>query len=85
MGSKSQLPGGDEIADIRAYKAALATRPELLARSFVRKLTTFATGESVEAGDELVVDVILKKSEQSGFGLRTLIHEVVQSELFTQK
>jgi hypothetical protein len=38
-----------------------------------------------EAGDELVIDAILKKTKASGFGLRTLIHEVVQSELFTQK
>ena len=58
---------------------------ELLARSLVRKLATFATGASVEVGDELVVDAILKKSQPSGFGLRTLIHEVVQSELFTWK
>ena len=83
--TRSQLPGGAEIADIRAYKAALASRPDLLARSLVRKLVTFATGVSVEAGDELVVDAILKKSEKSAFGLCTLIHEVVQSELFTQK
>ncbi len=83
--TRSQLPGGAEIADIRAYKAALAARPELLARSLVRKLVTFATGESVEAGDELVVDAILKKAEASDFGVRTLIHEVVQSELFTRK
>lgn len=83
--TRSQLPGGVEIADIRAYKAALAARPELLARSLARKLATFATGESVEAGDELVVDAILKKAEASKFGVRTLIHEVVQSELFTKK
>ena len=83
--TRSQLPGGVEIADIRAYKAALAARPEPLARSLVRKLATFATGESVEAGDELVVDAILRKAAASGFGVRTLIHEVVQSELFTQK
>lgn len=83
--TRSQLPGGVEIADIRAYKAALAARPELLARSLVRKLATFATGESVEAGDELVVDAVLSKAAASGFGVRSLIHEVVQSELFTQK
>lgn len=81
----SQLPGGLEIADVRAYKAALAARPELLARNFARKLVTFATGVSAGAGDELVVDAILKKAEPSDFGVRTLIHEVVQSELFTQK
>ncbi|MBL9153290.1 MAG: DUF1592 domain-containing protein [Verrucomicrobiales bacterium] len=83
--TRSELPSGEEIADIRAYKAALAARPELLARSLVRKLATFATGVSVEAGDELVVDAILKKAESSDFGVRTLIHEVVQSDLFTHK
>jgi hypothetical protein len=89
--SRSQLPGGIEIADIRAYKHALAARPELLARSLVHQLATFATfatfatGAGTEAGDELVVDSILRKSKASGFGVRTLIHEVVQSELFTQK
>ncbi|MDA0921795.1 MAG: DUF1592 domain-containing protein [Planctomycetota bacterium] len=79
--TRSELPGGVEVADVRAYKAALATRPELLARGLVRKLATFATGASVEVGDELVIDAILKKSQSSGFGLRTLIHEVVQSLL----
>lgn len=83
--TRSQLPDGVEVADVRAYKAALAARPELLARGLVRKLATFATGASVEVGDELIVDAILKKSQSSGFGLRTLIHEVVQSELFTKK
>jgi mono/diheme cytochrome c family protein len=83
--SRSQLPGGIEIADIRAYKDALASHPELLARSLVHQLATFATGAGTEAGDELVVDSILKKSKASGFGVRTLIREVVQSELFTQK
>ena len=83
--TRCELPSGVEVADVRAYKAALAARPELLARSLARKLATFATGASVEVGDELVVDAILKKSQPSGFGVRTLIHEVVQSELFTLK
>lgn len=83
--TRSQLTGGVEVADVRAYKAALAARPELLARGLVRKLATFATSVSVEVGDESTVDAILQKSQASGFGLRTLIHEVVQSELFTLK
>ena len=83
--TKSQLPDGKEIADVRAYKATLASRPELLARSLVRKLATFATGVSVEAEDEIVVDAILEKSKSSGYGLQTLIHEVIQSELITRK
>jgi len=83
--TRSELPGVGEIADIRAYKAALAARPERLARSLIRNLVTFATGAVAEVGDEIVVDSILIKSRGSGFGLRTLIHEVVQSELFRTK
>jgi hypothetical protein len=81
----SELADGTIVADVRGYKAALSARPELLARGFVRKLVTFATGASVEVGDELVIDAILNRAQPSGYGLRTLIHEVVQSELFTSK
>ena len=83
--TRSELPDGLPVADIRAYKVALAARPELLARNFARKLATFATGTGVEAGDELAIDGILKNSQASHFGLRTLISEVIQSELFTHK
>lgn len=83
--TRSRLLDGVEIADVRAYKAALAASPEMLARGLVRKLVTFATGVGAEVGDELAVDAILKNSQASGYGLRTLIFEVVESELFMQK
>jgi len=83
--TRAKLPGGEEIADVRGYKAALASRPEDLARSLVRTLATFATGAHAEVGDELVIDSILERSRASGFGVRTLIHEVVQSDLFRRK
>lgn len=83
--TRSELPGGIEVPDIRAYKAAMAKHPDFLARNLIRKLATFGTGRSVEVGDEIIVDSILKNSENSNFGLRTLIHEVVLSELFTNK
>ena len=83
--TQSQLPTGEKIADIRDYRAAIAARPELLARNLARKLVTFATGVSAGSGDELVLDRILERSEPSGYGLRTLLHEVIQSELFNRK
>lgn len=81
----SELLDGQPIADIRAYKAALASRPELLARNVARKLVTFATGTSVEPGDEMAIDGILKGARTSRYGLSTLICEVVQSDLFIHK
>ena len=83
--TQCKLPTGEEIPDVRAYKSALAARPELLARNLARKLITFATSMSAEAGDELVIDGVLQRAQSSGYGLRTLIHEVVQSEVFNQK
>lgn len=79
------LPDETTIPDIRAYKDVLAQRPDLVARNLTAKLVTFATGVHVEPGNALAVDAILERSAASEFGLRTLIHEVVQSELFTQK
>lgn len=83
--TKSRLPGGREIADVRAYKDSLAADPAQLARCFARKLATFATGAAIEDGDEILVDAVLEKSRASGYGLRTMIHEVIQGELFTKK
>jgi hypothetical protein len=80
-----RLLSDEKIADIRGYRAALAARPELLARNLARKLVTFATGVSAGSGDELVLDKILERSEPSGYGVRTLLHEVIQSELFNRK
>lgn len=82
---QSRLADGRQISDIRDYKVALASHPEMLARCFVRKLAAFATGAAVEPGDELTVDLILKNSESSAYGLRTLMHELIQSRLFRGK
>ena len=83
--TRSKLPTGEEVADVRAYKNALAARPELLARNLARKLLTFATSVSTEAGDELVIDSILERTQSSGYGLRSMLHEIVQSDLFNRK
>jgi hypothetical protein len=83
--TRSKLPNGEEVADVRAYKSALAARPELLARNLARKLLTFATSVGTEAGDELVIDAILERTQSSGYGIRSLLHEIVQSDLFTRK
>ena len=51
----------------------------------VAQFVTYATGAPVSFGDRAEVDRILQRSKASGFGMRTLIHEVVQSKLFTSK
>ncbi|MFT5042609.1 MAG: mono/diheme cytochrome c family protein [Hyphomicrobiaceae bacterium] len=83
--SSSVLPDDTVVAEIRAYKDILATKPEQIARNFVGKLVTYATGVHTEPGDALAIDSILKRAEPKKFGLKTLIIETIQSELFTHK
>ena len=83
--SSAILPDESVVEDIRAYKDVMAARPEMIARNFVKKLGTCATGVPIEAGDALEIESILTRAEPKQFGLKTLILETVQSELFTNK
>jgi mono/diheme cytochrome c family protein len=83
--ASSTLPDDTAVSDIREFKTHLATKPELIARSFVSKLVTFATGKNIEPGDLLEVDLIVSRAKDRQYGMQSLIHEVVQSELFRNK
>lgn len=83
--STAVLPDATAVADIIAYKEILAAKPKQIARNIVGKLITCATGVHVEPADALAVDSILKRAEPKHYGLKTLIMETVQNELFTHK
>ena len=83
--STSILPDDTTVEGVRAYKDILAQKQEQIARNFVGKLVTYATGVHTEAGDAMEIDSILKRSEPKKYGIRTLIIETVQSDLFTHK
>jgi hypothetical protein len=79
------LPDGREFTDIAGFKKLLLTRPEPIYRSVTGKLVTYATGQPVGVGDHRAVSQILEEAKASDYGLRTLIHAVVASELFRKK
>jgi mono/diheme cytochrome c family protein len=83
--SSSVLPDDTAVSGIRAYKDILAEKQGQIARNFIGKLVTYSTGVHTEPGDALAIDSILKRAEPKKFGLKTLIIETVQSELFTHK
>jgi hypothetical protein len=79
------MPDGRAFADVNALRQLLAADPARLARAFATQLITYATGAEISFADRAVVESILAKTEPSHYGMRSLIHEVVQSELFRQK
>jgi hypothetical protein len=56
-----------------------------VARCLAAKLVTYSTGNRTEPGDMLALDSIVDRAEKRNYGLRTLLLEVVQSELFRNK
>ena len=62
-----------------------ASLSEAIARNLTEQLLVYATGAPIRFADRDEVDVILAKSQASRFGVRTLIHEIVQSPLFLRK
>ncbi|HEX4792433.1 MAG TPA: DUF1592 domain-containing protein [Humisphaera sp.] len=80
-----QTPDGRAFNDVNELRAMLAADPQRLARAFTGQLITYATGAEISFADRAAVDLIVKKAEPKGYGLRTLLVEVVQSELFNHK
>ena len=79
------MPSGEPFADILQFKKLLLQDEEAIARNLTEQLLVYATGAPVGFADRDDVSTILEKSRPSEFGVRTLIHEIIQSPLFLRK
>jgi len=79
------LPDGRSFASLEEFKALLLERPDEIARCITEKLVTYATGEPAGYLDDRIVRQIVDQSRESDYGLRSLIHGVVASDLFLRK
>ena len=78
-------PRGGHFDDILQFKKLLLQDEEAIARNLTEQLLVYATGAPVGFADRDDVSVILEKSRASAFGVRTIIHELIQSPLFLRK
>jgi hypothetical protein len=80
-----ELPDGRAFGDIRELKRLLLADETQLARNLARQLTVYATGAPVSFADRVTVERILHRARPHNYGVRTLVHELVQSPLFLNK
>ncbi|MCA9116811.1 MAG: DUF1592 domain-containing protein [Planctomycetaceae bacterium] len=80
--SSGTTAGGTDFADIRDFRQLLLQNPDQIARCLTEKLLSYATGRSMGFSDRPAVEQIVTKVKQRNYGFRSLVHEVVQSELF---
>ena len=83
--ASGQLPDGREFGDIREFKQLLLCNEEQLARNLAQQLVVYATGAPIRFSDRPAIGKILANSRPEGYGVRTLVREIVQSELFLNK
>jgi len=76
---------GREFKNIDDYKSVLLEDKEQLARNLARQLLVFATGADVQFADREIVQSIAARMRERNYGLRSLVHEVVQSPAFLTK
>jgi hypothetical protein len=83
--SAGTIPGGQAFKDVRDLKRLLVQDEVPIARNLARQLTVFATGAPVRFSDRDQIEQVLQAAKPRQYGVRSLVHEIVQSELFRSK
>jgi hypothetical protein len=79
------LPDGRDFGDFDEFRELIAARPEPIARNFAEKLIVYGTGAPIAFADRAIVDDLVEKTADRGYGLRSLLHQVVSSPIFLSK
>jgi cytochrome c553 len=79
------MPSGEKFKNIDEFKQLLLKDKDQIARALAERLLTYATGAPPQPGDKAEIEAIVRRVREKGYGLRSLVHEVVQSPLFSHK
>jgi hypothetical protein len=79
------LPDGRTFTNIRDFKRLVREEDAMLARNLARQLMVYATGAPIRFADRPEIEALIQRTAASQYGLRSLIHEVVESPLFLNK
>jgi hypothetical protein len=79
------MPDGAKFRNIDEFKQLLLKDRDQLARALTGKLLTYATGSPPTTAETTEIEAIVSKVRDKKYGLRSLVHEIVQSKLFQNK
>ena len=80
--SSGVLPDERAFQDIVQFQTLMAADTPRLLKNLAEQLAIYGTGRDVAFGDRDQVAAIVAGTQQQGGGLRTLIHQLVQSRFF---
>jgi hypothetical protein len=83
--STGEIPDGSAFRDVKEFKRLISSDEVSVSRNLARQLVVFATGAPVRFTERGELDRILQRASAREYGVRTLVEEIVQSELFQTK
>ncbi len=76
------LLDGRSFRDVREFQNLMAKDTDVLLTNLARQFLVYSTGREVSFGDREAVQRIVARTVAKGGGVRTLIHEIIGSDLF---
>ncbi len=79
------LPDGHSFKTFETFRSLVAHQPDRLARNLAGHLLVYGTGATLSYADRKAVAAIAARGARNDHGVRSILHEVVTSPLFTSK
>jgi hypothetical protein len=83
--ASGEMADGRRFADAQQLKEYLAQDQTQLARNLVQQLIVYATGATIRFSDRPTIEKILAANREKDYGVRSLVHGIVQSDTFLTK
>ena len=84
--ASGEFRSGQTYADFHDFKSILvATRTDLFTRHLIKQVLSYASGRHMKISDEFVIEDIFQAVKKDGYGLRTLLIESLDSEIFRSR
>jgi hypothetical protein len=80
-----EVPDGRTFRDVKEFKRLVLNDEESIARNLARQLVVYATGAPVRFTDREELERILQRARPHQYRVRTLVEEIISSELFQTK
>lgn len=82
--ANGELPDGRTFDGFRGFREHLMNDREKVIRAVAGNLMTYASGRELGPADRPTIDKVVEATQQNNHGLRSMIHAVVDSELFIE-
>jgi mono/diheme cytochrome c family protein len=76
---------GEKFANVQEFQGILASDKPRLLKNMAEQFTVYATGREISYSEREEIAALVARTQRLGGGMRTLLHEVVQSPLFRKR